>query len=42
MIWWHRYILRHQQQGTRASVPMFDISAKGLLVKCSCGKDWAL
>jgi hypothetical protein len=39
MIWWHR--MKHVISSTRVSVPSFDASAKGLLIKCSCGKVWA-
>ena len=40
--WWHAKVLRHEQKRYRASVPMFDLSAKGIYVKCACGKRWAL
>lgn len=38
----HRRLLGHEQTSRRVSVPMFDPSARGILVKCSCGKMWAL
>jgi hypothetical protein len=40
--WWHRVVLKHAQIESHVSVPMFDISAKGLWVECSCGKEWAI
>jgi hypothetical protein len=40
MIWWHKW-RKHTVEECRVSVPMWDISAKGILYKCSCGKDWA-
>jgi len=40
--WWHRKVLKHKQEERRVSAPLWDISAKGLLVKCSCGTEWAL
>jgi hypothetical protein len=39
---WHRHVLRHDKEWVRVSPPTWDISAKGWLVKCACGKDWAL
>lgn len=41
MIWWHEYVLKHKMFKRRVSVPIFDPSAKGILVDCQCGKSWA-
>lgn len=40
-LWWHIWVLGHDQTIKRVSVPAWDPSAKGLLVDCSCGKGWA-
>ena len=42
MRWWHRVVRKHSQVEARVTAPMFDPSAKGILVKCSCGEMWAL
>lgn len=39
--WWHRTVRRHSQRISRVSVPLFDPSARGLLIRCSCGEVWA-
>jgi hypothetical protein len=41
MRWWHRTVKKHGQTSSRVTVGMFDTS-KGILVKCDCGKMWAL
>jgi len=38
----HKKFRNHVQTYIRVSVPMFDPSAKGILIKCECGKTWAL
>jgi len=40
--WWHRAVLRHDQLRHRVTVPMVDLSARGIYVKCSCRKTWSL
>ena len=40
MIWWHKF-KKHAIVKVRVSVPMWDPWSKGILVKCSCGKQWA-
>lgn len=40
--WWHRNVLKHSFSEVRVSVKAWDVSAKGLLVTCQCGKVWAL
>lgn len=40
--WWHRVIIGHEQYAVRVSVPLFDPSAKGVYIRCSCRKDWSL
>lgn len=39
--WWHREVRGHIQYKGHVSVPAFDLSAQGLLIRCSCGKTWA-
>ena len=41
-IWWHSHYYKHSQRWNRVTVPMFDMSAKGYMVHCDCGKDWAI
>lgn len=38
---WHKWVRKHHIETSRVSVPMFDMSAKGLLHRCECGKVWA-
>lgn len=38
----HRLVLRHTQDWVQVTVPMWDRSSRGYLVKCECGKVWAL
>lgn len=42
VIWWHRVVLKHQQWTQKVTPPLFDQFAQGILVKCMCGKEWAL
>lgn len=39
---WHVLRRGHHLRWKRVTVPMFDPSAEGALVDCSCGKGWAL
>jgi hypothetical protein len=41
MVWWHTRVLRHRVRVSRVSVPLWDPSSRGELIKCSCGKVWA-
>jgi hypothetical protein len=42
MRWWHETVLRHRMRVNRMiTVPPWDVSAKGELWTCSCGKTWA-
>lgn len=40
MMWWHKKILGHFIAERMVSVPIFDMSAKGILYVCVCGKVW--
>lgn len=40
-IWFHKKALKHKVKKRQVSIGMFDFS-RGLLVKCSCKKVWAL
>lgn len=37
----HQRILQHDQTESHVSVPLFDPTARGILIRCSCGKRWA-
>ncbi len=39
--WWH-YFKKHEMVDVKVTVPMFDSVSKGILIKCECGKTWAL
>jgi hypothetical protein len=39
-MWAHR-LQSHTIKAYRVTVPMFDLSAKGWLYRCSCGEVWA-
>lgn len=39
--WWHDHVLKHEYTATRITAPLADTSRR-LLVKCDCGKVWAL
>ena len=40
--WWHARVLGHAQTERRVTVPVFDPWARGILVRCKCGRTWAL
>ena len=42
IIWWHKAVLKHEQWPVKVTPPLFDPTAQGILVKCMCGKEWAL
>lgn len=41
IVWFHEKVLKHPQIHRKVTVGMFDES-KGILVRCDCGKMWAL
>ena len=39
---WHCWTTEHYTTESKVSVPSWDPSAKGVLIKCECGRTWAL
>ena len=40
-LWWHVWVLGHDVTVKRVSAPMWDPSARGLLIDCGCGVRWS-